>query len=93
MSVIQQYPHCDPQVLHEPKSCDYCDAHPDWQELRETWKINFTGKNEPGKSQCPSERNRPAYRIHQWAGDRPTNVEVEVEAPAPMDAIERLLDD
>ncbi|MEU7174649.1 MULTISPECIES: hypothetical protein [Micromonospora] len=36
-------PHCDQAVLHAPGECTYCDAHPDWQELRQLWGIAFTG--------------------------------------------------
>ncbi len=92
MSVIQQFPHCDPRVLHEPKSCAFCDAHPDWQELRVHWGINFTGKNDLSKHPCPSEEYRPAHVIHQWGGNRPTNVPVDLEPPAEPTALERVLD-
>ena len=37
------YPHCDSRVLHAPSECDYCDGHPEWQELRKAWGIAFTG--------------------------------------------------
>lgn len=44
MNHIKQFPHCDPRILHAPGECEFCDGHPDWQELREFWHIAFTGK-------------------------------------------------
>jgi hypothetical protein len=58
MTVINQFPHCDSRVLHAPGECVYCDEHPDWQELREVWGINFTGHQEVLKMQCPADRAR-----------------------------------
>jgi hypothetical protein len=86
---IAQYPHCDQRVLHAPGECRYCDEHPDWQELRRTWNINFTGKKEPGKSPCPAEASRTARTIHEWHGNRPTEVEVDLTEP---DRYVRILD-
>ena len=41
---IDRYPHCDSRILHGPQDgCEFCDAHPDWQELRKAWGIAFTG--------------------------------------------------
>lgn len=37
------FPHCDPRILHAPGECEYCDLHPEWQDLRESWQIAFTG--------------------------------------------------
>lgn len=93
MGAIEQYPHCDAAVLHAKGECDYCDLHPEWQELRETWGINFTGKNDPAKQPCPSERNRPAHVVHRWHGNRPTNVPVDLEPPEVPTALERVLRD
>lgn len=45
---IAQFPHCDSRVLHAPGECRYCDAHPEWQELRKAWGIAFTGKTPVG---------------------------------------------
>jgi hypothetical protein len=39
-----QFPHCDGRILHAPGVCTYCDMHPEWQELRLAWGINFTGE-------------------------------------------------
>jgi hypothetical protein len=82
---MPRYPHCDARVLHAPGDCTYCDEHPDWQELRETWGINFTGGRDPNKQPCPAERDRHVKSIHTWPGNRPTNVEVEVGGPTIYD--------
>jgi hypothetical protein len=71
-SVISQYPHCDQKILHAPGECDYCDMHPDWQELREIWGINFTGHSEEGKTKCPAERERNIDTINKWGGNLTT---------------------
>ena len=34
-------PHCDPQVLHAPGVCRYCDAYPKWQTKRTVAKMLF----------------------------------------------------
>lgn len=75
------FPHCDGLILHRPTTCSYCDAHPDWQALREVWEINFTGEADPQKAPCPSVKYRPAYQAHRWPGNRPTNVDVETRPP------------
>ena len=46
--MINQFPHCDQRVLHAPGECKYCDLHPEWQELRKSWGIAFTGQA-PGR--------------------------------------------
>ena len=53
---IKQFPHCDSKVLHKGGECQYCDEHPDWQALRESWGIAFTG-HEPKEGELPC----PAY--------------------------------
>lgn len=73
---IAQFPHCDQAVLHAPGECSYCDSHPDWQELREVWNINYTGHNDPQKTPCPAEARRPVGVINRWSGNVPTNVEI-----------------
>lgn len=40
---ISTFPHCDQRILHKPGECEFCDEHPDWQELRKAWGIAFTG--------------------------------------------------
>lgn len=77
ITMIAQFPHCDSRVLHAPRECEYCDEHPDWQELRRAWAINFTGHHleatEYGGKYlpCPSEANRPLSLINQWDGNVP----------------------
>lgn len=76
---ISQFPHCDARVLHAPGKCEYCDHHPDWQELRQAWGIAFTGhKPTVGDADwtkqlpCPADYNRPpgAGNDHRrWAGN------------------------
>lgn len=67
-----QYPHCDPRILHDPEDeCEVCDQHPEWQELRKMWKINFTGKRVPDFIICPSELERPLDTINAWPNNRP----------------------
>lgn len=74
---IQQFPHCDSRVLHAPGECQYCDAHPEWQELRESWGINFTGHHKKASDfgtpflPCPSEAARPLANINRWDGNVP----------------------
>jgi hypothetical protein len=84
MNHIKQTPHCDGKVLHAPGECEYCDMHPDWQELREMWGIAFTGhsheiityKDWEGKEvqtiliPCPSELDRPLDVIEAWPRNR-----------------------
>jgi hypothetical protein len=80
---IHQAPHCDSKVLHKPGECQYCDMHPEWQELREMWGIAFTGhsdekisytdfdgnKVEKSLIPCPSEWDRPVEIINKWGGN------------------------
>lgn len=64
-------PHCDTRVLHAPKTCKYCDMHPDWQEYREVALINFTGEHDTTKAPCPSDYFRTLQDINNWAGNIP----------------------
>jgi len=72
-------PHCDSAVLHAPGECAYCDAHPDWQQLRQLWGIAFTGHapkvdvERPWLSEvpCPSDARRPGGANQVWPGNRP----------------------
>lgn len=43
MTELPRFPHCDQRILHAPGECEYCDANPQWQELRKAWGIAFTG--------------------------------------------------
>lgn len=73
LDVIPQWPHCDSLILHAPEDeCEYCNAHPEWQQLRQLWGINFTGQTDPTKTPCPSSRYRTAEQAHKWHGNRPS---------------------
>jgi hypothetical protein len=69
--IIRQTPHCDSAVLHKPSECEFCDDHPEWQELRELWGINFTGEYDPNKLPCPAEVRRDINIINKWYGNVP----------------------
>lgn len=82
--LIPQFPHCDPRVLHAPGECEFCDAHPEWQELRTMWNIAFTGHSydKNGKpaivdeyrgpiQPCPAEVARGMGSINSWGGNVP----------------------
>lgn len=70
-TVIKQYPHCDPRVLHAPGECEICDEHcKEWQELRSTWGIAFTG-HEPRNGEFPDPATRARGNPHVWGGNRP----------------------
>lgn len=67
-----QFPHCDARVLHAPGECRFCDMHKDWQDLRVTWNIAFTGHQpEAGQKPCPSDEARNLAGAHVWAGNVP----------------------
>lgn len=67
-------PHCDARVLHAPGECEYCDRYPDWQRLRQTWGVAFTGHDPtPDQVPCPSTVIRPLDVINAWPGNRPEN--------------------
>lgn len=82
VKAIYQYPHCDAGILHAPGECRYCDMHPEWQELRETWGINFTGQYDPNKLLCPAEQHRNLTKIEGWGGNIP-------HPPGPDDPTEQ----
>lgn len=73
---IEQFPHCDSRILHAPGECKFCDMHPDWQELRKVWGINFTGGTERGLSPCPADHARGSSH-QRWHGNRPETAETE----------------
>ncbi|SRR5258708_24877162 len=66
---IKQFPHCDSKILHKPGECEYCDGHPDWQELRTLWNVNFTGHYDLDKMLCPAEQYRDKSVMDQWSGN------------------------
>lgn len=71
MNDYPMFPHCDTAILHAPGVCDYCDDHPDWQQLREAWGIAFTG-DAPKVRQlpCPSDFRRPGGVNQMWSGNQ-----------------------
>ena len=77
-TLITQFPHCDSRVLHAPGECEFCDLHPEWQELREGWGISFTGHQPEGDwvtMPCPADAARPqgASNDHRrWGGNTAT---------------------
>jgi hypothetical protein len=62
-------PHCDSAILHAPGECRYCDLYPDWQELRQVWRVNFTGRMDHGKTPCPSVWFRDQLVRDLWGGN------------------------
>ncbi len=67
-------PHCDPQVLHAPGVCRYCDAHPKWQTKRTVAKMLFTGElPREGWQPCPAEKARGMDSINARPGNRPAD--------------------
>ena len=81
-----QYPHCDARILHAPTKCVYCDMHPEWQELRETWNINFTDEDDSAKTQCPANAAR-GEAINKWLGNTATTQEDLDERDREMEKI------
>ncbi len=74
--MITQYPHCDSRVLHAPSACIYCDKFPEWQELRQTWGICFSGEQVSDERPIgdPADlavmfKKRTDY--NNWPGNRP----------------------
>lgn len=67
--VITQFPHCDGRILHSPNECEYCDMHPEWQELRIAWGIAFTGYEPEGTElPCPADHARGDSH-KKWRGN------------------------
>lgn len=69
--MVAQMPHCDQYVLHAPGECEYCDHYPEAQAQRVKDGINFTGKKDPSKKQCPAEARRALANINRWPGNIP----------------------
>lgn len=88
-SDMPRFPHCDERILHAPGVCKYCDAHKDWQFLREVWGINFTSETDTNKYPCPADRARGDKHM-LWPGnvayDREGNP---VIPPPPAPDVER----
>jgi hypothetical protein len=90
--VIEQFPHCDSRVLHAPGECEFCDRHPDWQELRVVWGINFTGHYVPNRQPCPAEQARPLNVINRWPGNVPETPERKEERRQEMRELKQTLE-
>ena len=91
-AVIDQFPHCDSRVLHGPEDgCEYCNRHPDWQELRRAWGIAFTGHTpkallpECGQRYERYGRIEDCRRARGHDGDHTPLRELE-QMPCPSDA-------
>lgn len=68
-SFVVQFPHCDARILHAPTECQFCDAHPDWQDLRIAWGIAFTGY-EPEDKELPDPATfARGDTINKWGGN------------------------
>jgi len=68
-----QFPHCDPRILHAPGECKFCDMHPEWQHLRQVWKIAFTGFTpDAGELPCPADNAR-GDKHSLWPNNRAVN--------------------
>jgi hypothetical protein len=64
-----QFPHCDPRILHAPTECEFCDMHPEWQQLRTLWRIAFTGYEPEGTElPCPADYAR-GDKHTRWHGN------------------------
>lgn len=95
---LEQFPHCDQRVLHQPGSCEFCDRHPGWQALREAWGISsFTGcAPGPGMLPCPADAARPAGSSadhRRWGGNKPTSAEGDPSWPQESAASQVLYGD
>jgi hypothetical protein len=68
---IKQFPHCDPRILHAPTECEFCDGHKDWQFLRMTWGVAFTGW-EPSEKELPDPAThaRGYENANAWGGNK-----------------------
>ncbi len=72
IEAITQFPHCDQRILHAPGECEYCDAHPDWQALRQGWGIAFTGYDPEGAElPDPATHARGLASLNSWQGNIP----------------------
>ncbi len=94
-----QFPHCDSRILHAPGECEACDRHPDWQELRTSWGIAYTGHAPEGdwiQTPCPADAARPAGSPadhRQWGGNKPTSAAGDPSWPAETSASQMLYGD
>ena len=101
-----QFPHCDPRVLHAPEdNCEFCNRHPEWQELRRAWGIAFTGHSFDKQGQpavdeqgnvtlpCPAEYNRGMTSVNSWHGNVAFTPEVSKAFDEEMDRMHKHLAD
>lgn len=74
MTASMPAPHCDQRILHAPGKCQFCDRHPEWQELRVMWSIAFTGQAPVvGGLPCPADNARPKDSPgdhRRWVGNQ-----------------------
>ena len=95
--IIPQFPHCDARILHAPGECDYCDGHPEWQELRVNWGIAFTGHAPVGgQLRCPADLHRPPHSAgdhRRWGGNKPTSATDDPSWPEETPASKMLYGD
>jgi len=96
---IGQVPHCDQRVLHAPGECEYCDRHPDWQELRQLWGIAFTGHSNDTVTDgrpllpCPAEKARGMESINSWGGNVAMTPELQKQLDEEQEKIRALFED
>jgi len=63
-------PHCDPNVLHSPGACHWCDRYaPAAQVQRVKDRVNFTGETKEGLTPCPSDVKRGFGIAEKWEGN------------------------
>jgi hypothetical protein len=104
MKHIQQFPHCDPRILHAPEdNCQFCNEHGDWQELRKAWGIAFTGHSFDKQGNplpdgnggvilpCPAQYNRGMASIDGWHGNVAFTPEVEEASNRELDNLKESL--
>jgi hypothetical protein len=72
-NILDQFPHCDPRILHAPGECEYCDNHQEWQALRQAWGIAFTNYEPEGSElPCPANAAR-GDGCNSWYGNKATS--------------------
>lgn len=81
-----QFPHCDARVLHAPGECEYCDGHEEWQKLRETWDISFTGHNDK-LVPCPADMARGDGHM-RWGGNLAVRDGQYLWPPVPQEQVQ-----
>ena len=64
----EQWPHCDPRVLHSFKTCTYCDKFEWLQDLRLALHIPFTNELAVTDPLLPWEE-RTVESANKWGGN------------------------